>query len=117
MRAALRAASGGRRKGRRPARAAMGATFLKKNVALGSYTTVRKLGEGQFAEVWEVRDAAGTRVSGRGLRAAFSMCMLCSVARMRWVLAEWAMLAASWPGVWLHTGHQPAGSPSADRSR
>lgn len=42
---------------------------LKRDAPLGdAYRAVRKLGEGQFAEVWEVVDAAGGRV--RGVAAA-----------------------------------------------
>jgi hypothetical protein len=37
---------------------------LQKGQRVGEYTVVRKLGEGQFAEVWEVKDSAGARVSG-----------------------------------------------------
>jgi len=36
---------------------------LQKQQKLGDYTVVRRLGEGQFAEVWEVKDASGARVS------------------------------------------------------
>lgn len=36
---------------------------LQKGARVGDYAVVRKLGEGQFAEVWEIKDGAGARVS------------------------------------------------------
>lgn len=45
---------------------------LSKGQKVSHYTVGRKLGEGQFAEVWEVKDAAGNKVRARrcGERAA-----------------------------------------------
>ena len=53
---------------------------LQKGVRVGEYVVVRKLGEGQFAEVWEVKDGSGSRVSAWCTRAP----VLALGLRRRW---------------------------------